>query len=80
MVQTKDSFFTRRELEIIEKLKESTIINTANQLNLARSTIDATLFRVRNKIQKAHNTVNVANNWKDSGKNPRLAKLLRRQS
>ena len=75
----RDTFFTLREVEIIEKLKENNIKEAAEQLGIARSSVDATLFRVRNKIERAHNTVNIANNWKDSKRNPRLAKLLRRQ-
>jgi len=72
--------FTRRELEIIESLKNRTIQETANHFKVTRSAVDNVLYRVRNKIEFAHGTVNIANNWKDSKRNPRLAKLLRRQT
>ena len=56
---------------------EMDIKSVAEELRISKSSVYTTLDRMRKKIQKAHNTVNVANNWKDSGKNPRLAKLLR---
>jgi transposase len=71
--------FTERELQIVESLKTRSIKETANHFNVTRGTIDKTLFRVRNKIEKAQGSVNISASWKDSKRNPRLAKLLRRQ-
>ena len=71
--------FTRRELQYIESLKTRTIEETAKRFGVTRSAVDSMLSRVRDKIERAHGTVNLATVWKDSKRNPRLAKLLRRQ-
>jgi len=71
--------FTEREIQIMDSLKARNIKETASHLKVTRGTIDKTLFRVRNKIERAQGTVNLSNSWKDSKRNPRLAKLLRRQ-
>jgi len=75
----RDNLFTRRELEVASCLKELTIQETADKLKIRRSTVDSYLSRMRDKITVARNTSNIAANWLDSGRNPRLAKLLRRQ-
>jgi hypothetical protein len=71
--------FTHREMQIIEYLKTHTIKETAQHFEVHRGTVDKLLYNIRNKIEKAHGTVNLATVWKDSKRNPRLAKLLRRQ-
>ena len=71
--------FTKRELQIIDHLKNHTILETASDFKIHRGSVDKVLYRVRNKIERAHGTVNLATVWKDSKRNPRLAKLLRRQ-
>lgn len=78
MTDEKTTLFSKREFEIATLLKDNDIEDVAKILKTTRATIDTTLYRMRNKLEKAINTVNTANNWKDSSKNPRLAKLLRR--
>ena len=78
-VLARSHLFSKRELEIINLLKEVEIKEAAERLEVTRGTIYSYLNRIRDKIETARNTVNMANNWLDSGKNQRLGKLLRRQ-
>jgi hypothetical protein len=80
--------FTQREIQVIEYLKNHTILETADHFNpknaglppnIRRRAIDKILYRVRNKIEAADATFHLSAVWKDSKRNPRLAKLLRRQ-
>ena len=75
----KTSYFTQREFEIIQLLKTMEPREVAVELGYRNvQVIYNVLYNLRNKIEKAHTTVNIANNWKDSKRNPRTAKLLRR--
>jgi hypothetical protein len=71
--------FTERELKIIESLKTRSIKEAALYLGFTRNYLGVALWGIRNKIEQAQGTVNLSNSWKDSKRNPRLAKLLRRQ-
>lgn len=71
--------FTTREMNIISYLKTHTINQTAEKFGVPRHSIDKTLYRIRNKIEWADGTFHLAAVWKDGKRNPRLAKLLRRQ-
>jgi DNA-binding CsgD family transcriptional regulator len=71
--------FSPRELEVIEALKKKEIVEVAKELKISRATVDNLLSRVRDKIDLGRETSNLAANWLDGAKNPRLAKLLRRQ-
>ena len=74
-----DTYFTQREFEVIHLLKTMESKEVASELGYKNvQMIYNLLYKIRNKIEKAHATVNVSNNWKDSRKNPRTAKLLRR--
>lgn len=73
------TYLTQKEYEILEHLKTKTVNETAKIMEISSSNIYATLYNIRNKDEKSRNTINYLNNLKDSGKNPRLAKLLRRQ-
>ena len=68
--------FNKREYTLIEHLKKMTIKEAAEEMKITTYQIYQILFRMRNKIEKAQNTVNVAANWM---KHKRPAKLLRRQ-
>ena len=72
--------FTKHELQVIEYLKNHTIIETAKHFEVKRGSVDYILWNVRNKIEKADGTFHLAAVWKDGKRNPRLAKLLRRQA
>ena len=73
------TYFNEKEFRFAELLKNMTVKEAAKVLNWSSSYAYNRLGAMRNKVEKAHNTVNTANNWKDSAKHPRLAKLLRRQ-
>lgn len=75
---TPSSYFNENEFRFAELLRIMEVKEAAKELEWSRSYAYNVLERMRDKIERAHNTVNIANNWKDSGKNPRLAKLLRR--
>uniref|UniRef100_A0A6M3M9V2 Putative HNH endonuclease n=1 Tax=viral metagenome TaxID=1070528 RepID=A0A6M3M9V2_9ZZZZ len=64
------------EHTLMELLKTMTVEEAAKELNTSISHINQTLCRIRNKIEKDQNTLNVAANWM---KHKRPAKLLRRQ-
>jgi len=72
------TYLTQKEYEILEYLKTKTVNETAKTMDISSSNIYATLYNIRNKDEKSRNTINYLNNLKDSGKNPRLAKMLRR--
>lgn len=71
--------FTDRELQVVDALKTREIGEVATALKLRPSTVRAHLNHIRDKIEVARDTSNLAANWLDSSKAPRLAKLLRRQ-
>ncbi len=71
--------FTKHELQVIEYLKNHTIIETAAHFGVHRGSVDYLLWNARNKIEKGDGTHSLGAVWKDSKRNPRLAKLLRRQ-
>ena len=73
------SLFNENEFRFAELLKKRTVREACEKMGWSNSYGYNRLEAMRDKIEKAHNTVNTSNNWKDSGKNPRLAKLLRRQ-
>ncbi len=68
--------FTRKQLELIELLKEMSINDACTHLKIARGAADKRLYGIRRKIEKARRIVNIATNWM---KHKRLAKLLRSQ-
>ncbi len=71
--------FTKHELQVIEYLKNHNIKDTAEHCGVKRGSVDYILWNVRNKIERADGTFHLAAVWKDGKRNPRLAKLLRRQ-
>lgn len=71
--------FTKHELQVIEYLKNNNIKDTAKHFGVKRGAIDYILWNARNKIERADGTFHLAAVWKDGKRNPRLAKLLRRQ-
>jgi len=68
--------FSKAEYKFAGLLKTMTVRQAATEMGITSKHAYQLLFRMRNKIEKAQNTVNVAANWM---KNKRLAKLLRRQ-
>ena len=68
--------FTKKQLELIELLKEMTIKEACIELNINRGAADKRLHGIRNKIEKARRISSVATSWM---KHKRLGKLLRRQ-
>lgn len=72
------TWLTQKEYEILENLKTRTVNETAKEMDISSSNIYATMYNIRNKDEKSRTTVNYLNNLKDSHKNPRLAKMLRR--
>jgi len=70
------TYWTNREHDIADLLKTMTMRKASKELDISYDSVKQTVFRMRNKVEKAQNTVNVANNWM---KHKRLAKLLRRQ-
>lgn len=75
---TTSSYFNEKEFRFAELLRIMEVKEAAKEMGWSRSYADNRLLAMRDKIERAVNTVNIANNWKDSAKNPRLAKLLRR--
>ncbi len=73
------SLFSEKEFRFAEYLRTMDVKAAAKKMVWSPSYAYNRLSAMRDKIDKAHRTVNIANNWKDSKKNPRLAKLLRRQ-
>lgn len=72
------TYFNENEYRFAEMLRTMEVKEAAKEMGWSMSYAYNRLSAMRDKIERSHNTVNVANNWKDSGKNPRLAKLLRR--
>lgn len=72
------SYFNESEFKFAELLRIMEVKEAAKERGWSKSYAYNRLDFMRDKIERAHNTVNIANNWKDSAKNPRLAKLLRR--
>lgn len=72
------SYFNEGEFRFAELLRKNEVKEAAKLMGWSASYAYNRLNSMRDKIERAHNTVNVANNWKNSAKNPRLAKLLRR--
>lgn len=72
------SSWSEDEFKFIELLKTKDVYEAEKIMGWTRGYGYRRLQLMRQKIEKAHNTVNIANNWKDSKKNPRAAKLLRR--
>lgn len=75
---TPSTYFNENEFRFAEHLRTMEVQDAAKKMGWSPSYAYNVLSRMRDKIERAHKTVNIANNWKDSGKNPRLAKLLRR--
>lgn len=75
----KKTMFSKRELELIENLKTVDITASADKMKISPRTARSMLVRIRDKIELARDTSNYAANWLDSGKHPRLGKLLRRE-
>lgn len=75
---TTSTYFNENEFRFAEYLRTMEVREAAKKMGWSSSYAYNRLEAMRDKIERAHNTVNIANNWKDSGKNPRLAKLLRR--
>ena len=79
MVSVKQStYLNENEFQFAELLRTHEVKEAAKKMGWSSSYAYNRLEAMRDKIERAHNTVNVSNNWKDSAKNPRLAKLLRR--
>ena len=76
---TNSTYFNESEFRFAELLRKKTIKEAAKSMGWSTSYAYNRLDAMRNKVKRAHNTVNVANNWKNSARHPRLAKLLRRQ-
>ena len=72
------TWFNEKEFQFAELLKTNEVQEAAAKMGWSASYAYNRLVAMRDKIEKSHNTVNISNNWKDSAKNPRLAKLLRR--
>ena len=68
--------FSKAEYKFAELLKTMKVKQAATEMGITSKHAYQLLFRMRNKIEQAQNTVNVAAQWM---KNKRLAKLLRRQ-
>jgi len=68
--------FNEREYTLIELLKNMTIKEAAKEMSITPHQVYQILYRIRNKTDKARETVNIVANWM---KHKRLAKLLRRQ-
>jgi len=80
VVNTKNTtYFNEQEYRLVDLLRTMEVKEAAEKMGITRRRAWDMLYAMRNKIDKAHATVNTANNWKDSGKHPRAAKLLRRQ-
>lgn len=75
---TPSTYFNEKEFRFAELLRTNEVKEAAKEMGWSQSYAYNVLDAMRTKIERAHNTVNIANNWKDSAKNPRLAKLLRR--
>jgi len=75
---TSSTYFNENEFRFAELLRTNEVKEAAKMMDWSLSYAYNRLNSMRDKIERAHNTVNIANNWKDSAKNPRLAKLLRR--
>lgn len=75
---TPSTYFNESEFKFAELLRTNEVKEAAKMMGWSLSYAYNRLNSMRDKIERAHNTVNIANNWKDSAKNPRLAKLLRR--
>ena len=69
--------FTKKQLELIDLLKEMSINEASEKLGIQRGAVDKRLYGIRNKIEDARRVTGIANNWMRQYK--RLGKLLRRQ-
>lgn len=68
--------FNKVEYELVRLLKTMPVKKAAKEMGISPTHAYQILYRMRNKIENARETSNVAANWM---KNKRLAKLLRRQ-
>jgi len=68
--------FNKVEYELVRLLKTMPVKKAAKEMEISPTHAYQILYRMRNKIDQARETSNVAANWM---KNKRLAKLLRRQ-
>lgn len=73
------TYYTEREFKIVSLMKALELNEIASELGISRSNLDSGLTRLRDKIEKVEKSHNIAANWKDSKRNPRAAKILRRQ-
>lgn len=76
MVLKMTTKFNEVEYRLADLLKTMDVKGAAKEMGIARHHAYQILYRMRNKIDKARNTVNTAANWM---KHKRLARLLRRQ-
>ncbi|MHA1286209.1 MAG: hypothetical protein ACTSPB_02275 [Candidatus Thorarchaeota archaeon] len=68
--------FTKNEHTLANLLKTMSVKEASKEMGISPGHAYQMLYRMRNKIDKARNTVNIAANWM---KHKRLGKLLRRQ-